>query len=77
VRATHGEPARRGAEADVTTTAGQLLPTIRASGAILDPEIVLEAIAYGEDPRVVAHDTRLDLSVDRSFCCSAVRDSFR
>lgn len=50
-----------GAEADVTMTAGQLLPAIRASGAILDPEIVLEDIAFGDDPRVVVHDTRLDL----------------
>jgi hypothetical protein len=50
-----------GAEADVTATAGQFLPAIKASGAILDPEIVLEDIPFGDDPRVVVHDTRLDL----------------
>ena len=40
---------------------GQLLPAIKASGAILDPEVVLEGIALGDNPRVVEHDTRLDL----------------
>lgn len=50
-----------GTEADVMTTRGQLLPAIKASGAILDPEIVLEAVAFGDDPPVVAQDTRLDL----------------
>jgi hypothetical protein len=50
-----------GAGADVMTTRGQLVPAIKASGAILDPEIVLEAIAFGDDPPVVVHDTRLDL----------------
>jgi hypothetical protein len=50
-----------GAKADVMTTHGQLLPAIKASGAILDPEIVLEAIAFGDDPPVVAQDTRLEL----------------
>jgi hypothetical protein len=44
----------------VTTAVGQFLAVIKASGAILDPEIVLEGIV-GEDPHVVVHDTRLDL----------------
>ena len=43
------------------TTRGQLLPAIKASGAILDPEIVLGTSAFGDDPPVVMHDTRLDL----------------
>jgi hypothetical protein len=34
---------------------------MKASGAIVDPEIVLGAIAFGDDPPVVAQDTRLDL----------------
>jgi hypothetical protein len=50
-----------GAVADEMTTQGQLLPAIKASGAIVDPEIVLEAIAFGDDPPVVAQDTRLNL----------------
>ena len=59
--ASSGGESSQEAEADVMTTRGRLLPAIKASGAILDPEIVLDAIAFGDDPPVVVHDTRLDL----------------
>jgi hypothetical protein len=45
----------------MTEIHGSLVPAIKASGAILDPEIELPSIAFGDDPPVVAQDTRLNL----------------